>query len=434
MKKVSFWCVRMAFLLMVFGAAWPAQAVIYWRISINVILGPENQWPSSTNDVTLGSEADIRQEIVRYNALLDRMGWGYRFELVGVTELTHASKWFNADARDGANLIGLENEAKLPNNWSSYNWRIDAINVYINNSASGVSTGFPYTPIVGNGVLIGVAGSFPIILHEFGHDLDLNHTHGPCNDPSDCGNVWRNDDRCADTVFDFGYKSLNEVAQYNFQNSFSNLFMFQREQVLNVFDNVMSYHQSNGGKADRLTHDQWQILVDSSNDPLKKRHVCSGSTVFVNATAVGLSPCELAGQLAGLVESLPGPVSWYTDELNLHPPGPENNFRRTCNSFSINPAFPPRPPGVPDDWEWPPPLNLGRPPGFPSDWPWPLEDPVEFSICLGGAYKTVQKAIDCAAQDGDRVQIAAGSYPERMTIRKRLTLVAEGGRVIIGKP
>jgi hypothetical protein len=121
------------------------------------------------------------------------------------------------------------------------------------------------------------------------------------------------------------------------------------------------------------------------------------------------------------------------DALNNSPPPPEAFFRRTCQTFSIDPPFPPAPPLYPDNWPWPPTLAFPNPPPYyPSDWPWPPIDPAPFTVCIGG-YKTVQDAIDCGARNGDRLQIKAGSYNERIRITKAVTLATDRGVVSIGR-
>jgi hypothetical protein len=89
----------------------------------------------------------------------------------------------------------------------------------------------------------------------------------------------------------------------------------------------MSYHNdNNNNRLHRLTHDQWEIVVDSSN--FQRRNVTSGRSVFVNSTGQGESSCTLEARVRELAESLPGPVSWYIDELLLDPPSPDLFLRR----------------------------------------------------------------------------------------------------------
>lgn len=51
---------------------------------------------------------------------------------------------------------------------------------------------------------------------------------------------------------------------------------------------------------------------------------------------------------------------------------------------------------------------------------------------LASPYKTVRKALQ-VADNGDRIIIRAGTYPENITVNKRLTIEAQGGLVRIGQ-
>jgi hypothetical protein len=406
----------------------PSQsfAHLQWRVSVKIILDASGQRPTATNQYNFSTPARIREEFTAYNQLLDRAGWGYQIDLTEVVELSGVSQWFSVGARSGSNRTDLEVQAKL--HPVQYAYRANAINVYVNNDSSGVAG--PDLPLLGDVILAGARGYWTLLLHEIGHELGLCHTHGClCND--NCFNV---SDNIVDTITDSDqWISMNAVAQGNFSLPYASLSAAQRRLVDDLWQNIMSYHEHDQTNlVTRFTHDQWELMVDVSN--VEKRNVTSGSTVFVDKAATGMSPCELINNLASLVDGLPGPVAWYQDELNSHLPGPEYYLRRTCRTFTIDPPTPPRPPLVPADWPWPPPLNLGKPPGYPGDWPWPLINPEPFTVCLGGAYKTVQAAIDCAANPGDRLQIKAGHYNERLTITKQLTLATDRGSVVIGAP
>ncbi|MBI5384976.1 MAG: hypothetical protein HZA90_09860 [Verrucomicrobia bacterium] len=434
---------RHGLMLLVFGgfllAAHDAAAWIQWRVSVKVFRNAAGNWPASADSNPERHNFDAQSNIVAHiaenNRLLASMGWGYQFELTEIVELpTSLSNWFNADPYDDQTWTDLEREIdrhRLTDN--VYRYRREAINVYISNAqgGGGATSPRPILPVLSDLIIMRVDAGKTTFFHEFGHAMDLCHTHGCCNTCDDCKDefgVESSSDRIADTVRDSDcWHSTNEIALENFNQFYAALSAGQRRQVDDVFHNLMSYHRDDGGLANRLTHDQWDHMVDIAN--AARREISSGTTVFVDKDALGLSPCELLSQLAGLVEHLPGPTSWYTDELNAHPPGPEYYLRRTCNTFPIDPSTPPRPPKVPSDWPWPPPDYLGKPPEYPSDWPWPLLDPALFEVCVGGAYKTVADAINCAAQEGDRLQIKAGTYVGPLRITKRLTLATDRGTV-----
>ncbi len=410
----------------------PAHAALTWRVSVKIILDSQGNNPTATNRYNLSTPERIAEEFAEYNVILDRMGWGYRFHLAEVVELTGVSQWFDVNARDGTNRTRIEIAAKA--NPSVYGYRADALNVYVNNSSSGVAG--PHLPLLGDVVLAGANAYWSLVFHELGHALGLPHTQGECgmcNEGSDECKTSAVDDKIADTLLDRQCWDINDVSVRAFGRSYSVLTSAQKRRVDDVWENIMSYHNDdNVNRLHRLTHDQWEIVVDSSN--LQRRNVTSGRSVFVNSGGSGLSPCALDARVRELAEGLPGPVSWYLDELLLHPPSPELYFRRNCESFSVDPPFPPRPPGYPSDWSWPPDLNIfPNPPfGYPSDWPWPPIDPAPVQVCVGG-FKTVKEALDCGTSDGDRIQIKAGSYNETIRVTNRITLATDRGTVVIGR-
>jgi hypothetical protein len=422
-------CSRFAavLLLILLGIA-PARATVYWRVSVKIILDANGDGPTATNEFNYSTEARIRQEFEEYNKLLGRMGWGYKLQLTEVLRLSGISQWFNVNARDGEQRAELEIQAKL--HPGQYAYRPNALNIYVNNTSSGTSGG--HLPLIGDVIFAGANGYWSLLLHEIGHGMGLCHTHGcDCNDG--CVGLT---DNIADTIGDSdSWTSSNQVANFNFGLPYNSLNANQRLQVDNVWKNIMSYHNDDGGttnRLDRFTHDQWERMVDVSN--FEKRNIASGKSVFVDRQSSGLSPCELFSRIASLTESLPGPSSWYVDALNASPPPPEAFFRRNCQNFAVDPPFPPRPPGYPNEWPWPPTVAFpDPPPGYPNDWPWPPINPEAFTVCIGG-YKTVRDAINCGAQSGDRLQIKAGNYNETIRITQPVTLSTDRGRVTIGRP
>ncbi len=408
------------------------HAALTWRVSVKIILDSQGNNPTATNRFNYSTPGRIREEFAEYNVLLDRMGWGYRFDLTEVKELTGLNQWFNKDARNGSNRLELELAAKA--NPAVYAYRLDALNVYVNNSSSGVAG--PHLPLLGDVVMSGAGGYWSLIFHELGHALGLPHTQGSCgmcDEGSDECKSRAVDDGIDDTLLDRQCWTRDDIAVQNYGRSYAVLSAGQKRKVDDVWENIMSYHNDNdNNRLHRLTHDQWEIVVDSSN--FQRRNVTSGRSVFVNGGGSGISPCSLDARVRELAEGLPGPVSWYTDELLLHPPAPELFLRRNCENFNVDPPFPPRPPGYPSDWSWPPNLSIfpNPPTGYPSDWPWPPVDPAPVQLCIGG-FKTVKEALDCGASAGDRIQIKAGNYKETMRITKRITLATDRGTVAIGR-
>ena len=417
----------------------PARAYVYINVSVKVFLDTTNNWPSWSDPMALTSQDQILARMGQYNGLLDSMGWGFRLNLVDVRTLSGQSEWFDADAGSKTTWAALE-EAILDDR-PKFDYRPDAINVYLNNfKGRSVASGRPDVLFLGDLILLNQSGAWDTLLHEIGHTLTLKHTHGGCNDPDDCGSRWRDDDGCDDTLFDYPYTNRNAIAVQNFGSI--TLSDDQWRQVDDLFRNLMSYHDPT--RADcRLTHDQWEKIVDVCNDPLRRRITTSGSTVFVETNAPGLSPCELLNNLASFLGGFDWPEDIYREEYLRNPPTPELLLRRACNVIQIKPPRPPAPPGYPSDLAWPPLSDLlgnypPKPPGYPDGWPWPPVPPASLEVCIGGAYKSVENAIGCAALDGDRIQIKAGHYNERFTISKKVVLTTDPGpgrhSVFIGKP
>lgn len=430
-----------------------AGAAVDIRLSVKIFLDSTNGWPVSNHPYRLTSEPLIRQRIADYNRLLDRMARGFHLQVTEVVPLS-GTGWEYADASED---LGLLNEA-INQDPGKFQYRPNRINVYINGRVGrSAASGDQGLLLVGDRILLNQPNStndhdYLTLLHEVGHTMSLMHTHGACNDPADCGNRWRNDDDCVDTLPDYAYTSRDEVAQHNFGNTYSNLPPSQQWQVDNLFRNLMSYHEPLTNDL-RITHDQWERIVDCVNDPLRRRLMSSGSTVFVDSGAPGLLPCEVESKLAELLKDLVDnqgapnwPVVLYQKALASNPIDPETKFRRTCSSFDIKPGWPDKPdwwPSSPDgsSWAWPPVNPPFKPAEWPDDWPWPPAPPSKITVCVGGAYRTLADALNCAAVDGDRLQIKAGHYNEKITrLSRPMTLTADraklsgaSGSVTIGR-
>jgi hypothetical protein len=364
-------------------------AMIYWRVSVKIILDSNGNRPTATNQFNFSTPQRIRQEFDAYNQLLDSMGWGFRIDLTEVIELGGVSEWFSVDARDGVNRTQLEVQAKL--HPIQYAYRPNALNVYINNSSSGVSGG--HLPLIGDVIFAGARGYWTLLLHEIGHGLGLCHTHGcDCND--NCTGI---SDNIGDTIGDSDtWSTRNQISIGNYSIVYTLLNGGQRRQVDDIWQNIMSYHGDDGTNLlNRLTHDQWERIVDVSN--AEKFNIASGRTIFVDRNNGCFRPEDLAEPFKTLAQYVPG-WSWGT---------------RFGLGVTLSPLNPP--PGAP---------ALPCPPA-------PL--PCSLTVCLGGPWKNIQDALNSAGS-GDRLQIKAGNYGGTIRITKNITLATDRGTVAIGRP
>jgi hypothetical protein len=284
--------------------ALPATAQIQWRISVKFILGSGNMMPTNSDgfdasSVNLISRQAVIDNINFANQLLDRTGRGFRFNLTEIQDVTGAEGFFNASARSLANKEALEAAATAnAASRAQFFWRDDAINVYINNTSSGICS------FVGQGniVFTGSAAYDTLILHECGHFFDLFHTHNSeqfrnangtaCTNGCSCAQLVGGDDGIADTVIDHEcWDRPTLVANNPGAGAF---------QIDNVWLNVMSYHLPQ----DRFTDEQMDRLTDTAS--VARRFVATGRTWFVdrNCGSIirnGSSRCDAFSGPFGLV-------------------------------------------------------------------------------------------------------------------------------------
>jgi hypothetical protein len=293
--------------LAMFGAVNMTSAQIQWRLSVKYFTDSFGNLPAPGNGI--GSRAELTNHLKAANALLRESGRGYQLVLAEVVDLRGLSQWFDLPARSEANKQALE--AAAIGNPTLYLWRAGSINVYINNSSSGICS-FP-----GSGSLIFLGQSLPggainasSLFHEIGHFFNLCHTHGcPCGDCGsdfDCDAGLRSDE-IPDTLQDNAcWDNQDRVAINNFTGRrYDQLNDAQRAEVDAVFFNIMSYHPTR----DRLTPDQLDRMTDTSNGD--RINVANGRTWFVDRNCSGLfrngsSQCG----------SFSGPFTELTDGVN----------------------------------------------------------------------------------------------------------------------
>lgn len=406
--------VTLAVLSALLFSAPAAHAILYWRVSVKVFQDSNGTPPRPDNEPNYNTLQEIRNAFDLINNNFDRMGWGVRLQLRDLITVNN-NEWFNKAARDGDNRNQLEILAKVQL-LGQFQYRGDSINIYINNSGSGVSGG--HLPLIGDVILLGIkdvvgtgtntlADRFWVktLLHETGHAMGLCHTQGcGCNgcSPDPLGSCdTPGDDGYGDTLRDVACWTTNDIALNNFGKVYTALNSAQARQVDLTWSNLMSYHAQSIGV---LSHDQWERMIDVAN--FEKRNVTTGKTIFVDRGNSCLRPEDLADPFDDMARLIPG-WSWGTRNSLSVRLDPRNPPEGACG---------PLPPGVS--------CSLCPPIG---------PCPPAIDVCLGGPFKNVADAIN-SANSNDRLQIRAGNYNQTMRITKPITLATDRGVVAIGRP
>lgn len=322
-------------LMLAFAPAMPAGAQhILIRLSFKAVLDPmTGQRASGFTD------GDIDLAVARMNVLCDSFGRGFRMvraepvlNIGGLGDTSGPSRWFGVNffhPTDGALLKDqMELGARAD---PAYAWRNDMVNIYV---TGGISGGICSFAAEGDNIVIiggSAAGNGDLQLHELGHYFGLSHTQGSfCSGcgtgPGQCN--LPGDDGISDTLKDLACWNQNDIAIENFQKRYADLSPAQRDQVDNVFFNVMSYHQT----AVRLTERQLDRWTDLASN--ERRAVCTGRTWFASEegclTPNGNSTCGLfTGPYRWAYEAERRANAAGGDVITLRPGSYEfNTFRR----------------------------------------------------------------------------------------------------------
>jgi hypothetical protein len=283
--------------------AFDAGAQLQLRVSVKVILDGNDQRPPgnlSTNEGILKSITNANNELAGY-------GRGYQMNLIEIRDLPGHKELYDLDECDAKDRI----KAAIKTNAASYLWVPDAMNIYLNNGPPhhGCSGGFA-EPIVE-----GCTGS--IGLHEAGHFFRLCHTQGcGCQWCPDCPSL--GDDGIDDTLPDRSCWTTNQIASNAFPNTYPNLTAAQQILVSNTFNNVMSYHGTNGGSLKVLTTGQLDSMTDTANLYVGS-NIVSGFTRFVDLTNSCAVPVGSSTCVPGL--GIGGPFPTVANAINQANPG-----------------------------------------------------------------------------------------------------------------
>lgn len=232
MKRSGIYIRSCVIFMLILFIAQSALAYVPVRISIKFILDASGNRPTTGN---LNTDAEINSEVDWGNTILRDNFSEFRLEELELIDLSGVSQWYNTTAGGNQGPTNRDNlRAAAIADPTTYHWRTDAINIYINGGPSSAISKFPPD----NDIILmnqWCANTPSCVLHELGHSLNLMHTHEPC-----C----TNQDLCADTVSDNQNWTKDQLAQNNFGDIYANLTAAQQDQVDLVFNNVMSYHVS----------------------------------------------------------------------------------------------------------------------------------------------------------------------------------------------
>jgi len=268
LQKTVSWPVGVLVALLLSAVPLPAQ--VFWRVSVKVFTDSNGNRPAARTD------AQIQADYTCYNGMINGYARGSSLALTEIVQLPPSlNSWFNIPARNSANRDALL--ANATSNAVLYAYRTTSINIYINNSSSGVCCG------ANNGLIfVGNEDGSTTMFHETGHMLGLCHTQGcGCNgcspDPLGACDT-PGDDNITDTIGDLPCWSRDQVSQNWVGANYASLNASQQNTVNNVWLNIMSYHSG----LDRLTAGQMDQVAQVSNS--SRDNVTGNYFRFVSAT------------------------------------------------------------------------------------------------------------------------------------------------------
>lgn len=260
-----------------------ARADVTVRVSVKFILSSGGNRPSfygagfGSASIPLRTDQDVQDNIAYINTLMARTGRGYQYQLTEIQDVSGWSGFFSIPARSGPSRSALEAVATSnATTRAQFYWRTDAVNIYINNTSSGVCS-FPEDG--DNAIFCGSSAYDTLFIHEMGHYFTLRHTHageqflnsnGSSCSAGDCTCaqlIPGTSDGFADTLPDVDCWTRSQMVAANPGASTT--------QIDNTFLNIMSYHLPQ----DRFTSDQLDAWTDGANTP--RLNAVNGRTRFV---------------------------------------------------------------------------------------------------------------------------------------------------------
>jgi len=227
-----------------------ALAEVPVRVSVKFILSGGGSRAATGN---LNTNSELDDQISFGNALLSRITSELRVKVIEVVDVQGIDKYYT-----GLDIVALRVDAM--NNQALYAWRNDAINIYIN---GGSGSGLAYLPSYNNIIMIGQNCRATTVMHEIGHSMALTHTH--------------DSDSCSDTLTDDAFWNQNAIATNNFGSTYNSLTQGQKDDVDNVWFNVMSYHPTRN----RIT--PCQMNRESVQGYLDRAWMYSKTPVYVDS-------------------------------------------------------------------------------------------------------------------------------------------------------
>lgn len=250
-----------------------ARSEVVWRVSFKVIQDASGDRPNNI------ANSDLQAQIDFANTNPYFLSRGFRLQSDEIIDLSGVSQWFDGPDETWKTFRS-DLQAAAEADPSLYQWRTDAINVYVNDDNGGGMTG-DIIQLGGTKIM-----NTPwTVLHEIGHFMSLAHTFdGESGCTEDCTGCTEtqipgNDDDIDDTLPDHEcWKNWDDIASNAFPTEFASGTMTatQLNEVDNVWFNIMSYHSNR----DRFTSDQLDAMADTAAG--SRSYVTDHRTWFVD--------------------------------------------------------------------------------------------------------------------------------------------------------